>query len=651
MHTQFQLARWLRRSASVPAVVCSLGLVWLGAGAKVHAQGGIDTATTLRQLETRRRQQIVAAQRCRAFHGFQFSDQLVESGIKFQHHTVEDAGRTYQAAHYDHGNGVVAADVNNDGRLDLYFTTQLGTNQLWLNVGGGKFVDGTARAGVGLVDQISVGAAFADIDNDGDADLFVTTVRHGNHLFENLGEGRFRDITGEAGLAYSGHSSGAVFCDVDQDGLLDLLVVNVGRYTNDEKGPGGFYHALPDAFQGHLFPDRTETCRLYRNLGGHRFVDVSDKMGLPGLGWSGDATFTDLNHDGFPDLYVVNMQGDDHYLENQAGKGFLDRTAALFPKTPWGAMGVKFFDFNQDGHPDLLVTDMHSDMTRLQTEQGLGFRAELEKGKSEPFCSAQWSEAYLQGSSNNIFGNAFYEGRPNGSFAEVSDTQGVETYWPWGVSAGDLNADGFDDLFITAGMGYPFRYAVNSVLLNDAGKRFFDMEFVVGVEPRRDRRIEKPWFSLDCSGADRTNSLCAGVTGQTNIMGSLSSRSSVMLDLDDDGDLDIVTSEFNDAPQVLISNLSEQQPIHYLKVVLHGTRSNRNGLGATVRVTAGGRRYALYHDGKSGYLGQSVLPLYFGLGSAAKIERVEVIWPGGDAQVVQESVPVNSTLTVRQNGP
>src|SRR5205823_11974856 len=134
--------------------------------------------------------------------------------------------------------------------------------------------------------QIAVTASFADIDNDGDPDLFVTTVRHGNHLFENLGQGRFRDITKEAGLDYTGHSSGAVFFDFDNDGLLDLFLVNVGIYTSDEKGRGGFYLAYPDAFASHLKPERSEASILYRNLGGGKFKDVSKEMNLQHRGWS-----------------------------------------------------------------------------------------------------------------------------------------------------------------------------------------------------------------------------------------------------------------------------------------------------------------------------------------------------------------------------
>ena len=172
-----------------------------------------------------------------------------------------------------------------------------------------------------------------------------------------------------------------MFFDFDNDGLLDLFLTNVGVYTTNQRGRGGYYLALPDAFYGHLYPDRTEYSILYRNLGGGRFKDVSKEMNLRDGSWSGDATFADLNQDGYPDLYVLNMQGDDHYYENLAGRGFAEKTAAYFPKTPWGAMGVKFFDYNQDGLLDLFVTDMHSDMTRQQTEEALQFRSDIEKRK------------------------------------------------------------------------------------------------------------------------------------------------------------------------------------------------------------------------------------------------------------------------------
>ena len=137
------------------------------------------------------------------------------SGITFRHRIVDDAGKTYKAAHYDHGNGLAIADVDGDGRTDLYFVSQVGGNQLWRSTGGGRFEDITASAGVAVPGKVSVSAGFADIDNDGDVDLYVTTVRGGNVLLQNDGKGRFRDITAAAGLTYVGHSSSAVFFDYD----------------------------------------------------------------------------------------------------------------------------------------------------------------------------------------------------------------------------------------------------------------------------------------------------------------------------------------------------------------------------------------------------------------------------------------------------
>ena len=642
---------FLQRLAAM--VLIFFAFVAEGFSAEVTNHAVVDpyklNAQTKRALEENKQKQIEAARQIQTFHDFQFSDHFRDSNIGFASHAVDDAAKNWKPAHYDHGCGLGIADVDGDGLLDIYFVSELGGNELWRNLGKGKFENITETAGVGLRDRICVAAAFADIDNDGLPDLFVTTVRMGNVLFKNLGKGRFEDISREAGIDYKGHSSGATFFDFDNDGLLDLFVTNVGIYTSDEKGRGGFYLAYQDAFKSHLLPERSEQSILYRNLGSGRFRDVSKDVQLQHRGWSGDASFCDLNQDGFPDLYVLNMQGDDRYYENVRGRTFAEKTAAYFPKTPWGAMGIAFFDYNLDGLMDLFITDMHSDMTEVQTKAGkTNFRPPFEKQKSEAWCSVEWSDAFLQGASNNIFGNAFYQNQGNGRFVEVSDRIGVETYWPWGVSVGDVNADGYEDVFVTAGMGYPFRYAINSLLLNDEGRRFFDSEYILGVEPRQDGRIENEYFTLDCSGADKDHPLCYHKRGTFGILGSLTSRSSAIFDVEDDGDLDIITNEMNDRPQILISNLSDRKPVHFLKIKLTGTASNRDGLGATVKVSAGSRTYTRYHNGKSGYLSQSSLPLYFGLGDASRAERIEVKWPSGIQQTVTNNIPSNAQMTIRE---
>ncbi len=632
----------------IPGSACALFGADAPAAKQVINPFGLNE-NTLPSLEANKQKQLEAAKNWKTFHNFQFSDQCEQSGIRFEHQPVDDAAKTYKAVHYDHGTGLAVADVDTDGRLDIYFVNQLGGNQLWRNLSGGKFENITATAGVGLEDKICVTASFADIDNDGLQDLFVTTVRMGNFLFKNLGQGKFKDITRDSGLVVTParHSSGAVFFDFNNDGLLDLFLTNVGVYTTNEKGRGGFYRGREDAFQGWRFRVRSEQSILYQNLGAGKFKDVSKETGLEHRGWSGDATFCDLNEDGHPDLYVLSMSGDDKFYQNDQGKRFLERTAAYFPKTPWGSMGVKFFDYNLDGLTDLFVTDMHSDMTGAQIKAGeKDYSARFEKQKSEAWCSIEWTAADFARASNSIFGNAFYQNLGRGRFIEVSDKIGAETFWPWGISVADLNADGYEDVFVSAGMGYPLRYAIDSLLLNDAGERFVDAELVLGAEPRK--RIEKEFFTLDCSGTDRRNPLCRDRTGLVTVLGSTSSRSSAVFDVDEDGDLDIVTNEWNDRPQVLVSNLAVKKKLNYLKVRLVGTVSNRDGFGSTVKVHSGSKTFARYHDGKSGYLSQSSMPLYFGLGDATQIDRIEVRWPSGKVQTLTEKIPATGQITIEE---
>jgi hypothetical protein len=272
---------------------------------------------------------------------------------------------------------------------------------------------------------------------------------------------------------------------------------------------------------------------------------------------------------------------------------------------------------------------------------------ELETRKSKPF-----PDNFLMGPADSfISGNSLYRNLGSGKFSEVSDAMGVENYWPWGPSIGDINADGWDDIFIASSMNYPFRYGINSMLLNNGGKKFLASEFLLGVEPHR--TTTTPWFQLNCGKLppDPRNLLrpmCENRTGEITVMSSTGSRSSALFDLDNDGDLDLVTSEFNAAPQVLVSNLSQAHAINWLQIKLIGAASNRDGLGALVKVETAHGTYTKQYDGKSGYMSQSSMPLYFGLGEDKAVTRVEVRWPSGRTQVISQGIKVNDTLRISE---
>lgn len=565
-----------------------------------------------------------------------FVDVLKDSGIDFRHHFFpSEQGENYRMNQYDHGSGVLVADVNNDGRMDIYLLDFLGPNALYINKENFKFEETARRAGVDLPEDVSVGGSFGDYDNDGDSDLYVTTYRTGNHLFRNRGDGMFEDVSKKAGVGHNGHSSAALWFDYDLDGNLDLYVSNIGPFTTAETSPDAAYARrginLPlNYIVGNPEADHGgEPDILFKNNGDGTFTDVTKQSGINSNQWNGDVAVGDYDGDGYPDLYTSNMFGANNLFHNNHDGTFTNITQKVLGRTSWGGMGALFFDATNDGHPELYVVDMHSDMwthhdPTSAVDPGAKYdtpRGEMAKGwkavRRPEDTRAKWV----------LFGNTYFLNRGNGTFVERSQAAGLENFWPWGIVAEDFDSDGWLDLFVPAGMGYPFVYWPNLLMMNTGkGLRFTEKAEAAGLEP--------PSRGKYLDGFKIKGAPC-----------SRSARAAAAADFDGDGDVDLVINNFNHEPYLFRNDSAKR---HYLQVRLRGKEANRDGFGARVKVVSGDLvQYREAHS-SGGYLTQSSPVLHFGLRDKDKVDRVEVLWPGSKAPQVEVDPKTDGVLVIEQ---
>ena len=543
-----------------------------------------------------------------------FSEVAQSIGVGFRHENSATANKYLIETM---GGGVAVLDVDNDGRLDLFFTNGARLedpmpagrqpdksdrrfwNRLYRQNAAGRFDDVTERAGVSGASQnyYGMGVAVGDYDNDGFDDLYVTSFG-GNTLYRNTGDGTFADVTRSAGVAAGGWSASAGFFDYDNDGRLDLFVTRYldwsferNRHCGDKK-PGYRAYCHPDNFDG-------AANILYRNAGDGRFEDVSAKAGIAepagkGLG----VAFADYDHDGFTDVYVANDSVQSFlYHNNQNGTftevGLLAGVGFNDDGKTFAGMGVDFADYDNDSHPDVIVTDLSNERYMLFRQNG------------------------------------------DGTFRDHTNLSGVGgatlPFSGWGTRFLDYDNDGWKDLFVAQG------HVMDTIEKTAPNLRYMQPPLLLRNESGRFVRVSPgPIFQSAWAG-----------------------RGAAVGDLDNDGDPDIVVS--NVGQQALVLRNEGGNRGNWLGVRTVGRRSNRGGLGCRVKVVAASGLTQHFVVTTSGsYLSASDRRLLVGLGADTSARLVEIRWPSGAVQrfdnvkagqILEAAEPAGTAVRGGANGP
>ncbi|MCK8490819.1 FG-GAP-like repeat-containing protein [Spirosoma sp. RP8] len=570
-----------------------------------------------------------------------------ETGITFANRiTNTDSTSILDVEYFYNGGGVALGDFNKDGLPDVFFTGNQVANRLYLNKGDFKFDDISTSAGITGNGKWCSGATLIDINNDGWLDIYVSATlsksdkQRENLLYVNQGlrDGKpvFREMAHEYGIADDSHTTNAAFFDYDNDGDLDLYLLT----DRIDESPNVYRTKVSDG-------SSLNADRLYRNdfdkkLGHPFFTNVSKQAGIVHEGYGLGLNITDINRDGWKDIYVTNdyVSDDLMYINNHDGT-FTDRAAEYFKHTSNTAMGNDVTDINNDGLVDVLALDM---LPRDNYRK----KMLLAPNNYQTYLYNDEYKFNYQVVRNTLQLN---QGpRPNSNtpaFSEISLLADVaETDWSWTPMAADFDHDGFRDLIITN--GFP----------QDVTDRDF-MTFITenaNIATKDYKLSQIPVVKISNYAFHNNGDLTfSDVTQNWGIDNPSFSNGAAYGDLDNDGDLDYIVNNINDSAFVYRNNLIERKPekANYLRVKFAGPTSNPMGLGAFVELHYGennGQQQVYEHSPYRGYLSTVEPVAHFGLGSAKTISEVRIIWPATGNQAARQqilrNVKANQVLTV-----
>lgn len=555
------------------------------------------------------------------------------TGVAFSNDVPERADfNILNYLNYYNGGGVAVGDVDGDGLQDLYFSSNLDANRLYRNKGNYQFEDITDRAGVKGPEGWKTGVTMADLNGDSRVDIYVSavsylTMRGRNVLYVNNGDGTFADHTKDFGLEHVGYSTQAAFFDFDADGDLDMYLLN--HSTHSERAVGtAARRDVRHATAGDV---------LFRN-DGNRFVDVSEQAGIyggvEGLGLG--IVASDLNMDGCPDLYVANdFQENDFLYTNNCNGTFTETLTAAMGHTSRFSMGVDAADFNNDARPDVIVLDMLPERESILKTSASSESFSLFERRLRAGYHPQYSRNTLQ------------LNRGLGRFSEIGYLAGVfATDWSWAPLFADLDNDGRKDLFITNGI---YRRPNDLDYISYVGNAAVQSALAQGITQanlallERMPQIPLPNYAYRNMG-DLTFTDMAAAWGLAQ---PGFSNGAVYVDLNNSGALDLVVNNIN-APATIYRNRARQTNGNaYLSVALRGAGANTAGIGAKVFVRHGVETQMLEQMPTRGFQSSVDPRLHFGLGSAAQVDSLVVVWPDRRYQTLT-NVAANRTLTLSQ---
>lgn len=563
------------------------------------------------------------------------------TGVDFQNQIVEDTTFNFlNYLYYYNGGGVAVGDINNDGLDDLFFTSNQNENKLYLNKGEFRFEDITASAGMVHVDSSwSTGAAMADVNGDGWMDIYVSNVNYlsrkgKNQLYINNGDGTFTEKGEEYGLDFEGYSVQAAFFDYDKDGDLDMFLLN---------------HSVHSVYSYQPIDSRRETDlksgdRLFRN-DGNRFTDVSQEAGIysSALGFGLGVNISDINLDGWPDIYVGNDFHEDDYLYINNGDGtFRDELREAVRHTSQFTMSVDIADINNDGKPDIATTDMLPGEEQILKMSGGGDTYQVEAIKRRFGYYPQYSRNVLQ---LNV--GTTEENIP--VFSDIGYLAGVEaTDWSWTGLLTDLDNDGYRDFYVANGI---YRRPNDLDYIKYISTQEVQESLQNGIDPENLKLIQK-MPQLKIPNAVFRNSGDLSFTDESQSWGlddPSYSNGAVYSDLDNDGDLDLIVNNVNQ-PAFLYRNntILDGESANYLQLKLKGEGKNTSGIGAKVWVYAGDNTWLLEQSPVRGFQSSVSHRLHFGLGEVRHIDSLKIVWNDNRYQSLT-NVEVNQILELAQS--